>query len=208
MEDKKIIEENSRNYKMTLLYTQTRELQEKYNKELELSPSYYYLVYKKWLDDYKEKYNYKSIISKIENLDKYNNYDNIEKELSEKYNIDKNNLTIINSENVILNYFLYQTEHLEKYNLNVPKNIELINYKFFEDCLNNSQQIGFIKSDIYIGYQTILIVDNESRKKNKEVLFCCSLVQDEKDNYNFFIIVIYIIFFNDSICFIHLFHYS
>ena len=169
MEANHIIDENSKNYKMTLLYTQTKELHEKFNKKMELSPSYYYLVDKKWLDDYKERYQYKTIIQKLKNENKYNNYENIKAELSEKYKINEIDLTKIDVEKIISNFFSCQTQYLEQYKLEVPINIELVNNQFFEDCLKDSNQMGFIKTNVYIGDQTILIVDDENNKKNIDV---------------------------------------
>ena len=198
MEANHIIDENSKNYKMTLLYTQTKELHEKFNKKMELSPSYYYLVDKKWLDNYKERYQYKTIIQKLKNENKYNNYENIKAELSEKYKINEIDLTKIDVEKIISNFFSCQTQHLEQYKLEVPINIELVNNQFFEDCLKDSNQIGFIKTNVYIGDQTILIVDDKKNNKNIDVLYCCSLFPSDADNYNFFVKVEYILIFNDT----------
>ena len=197
MEDYDEIEENSKKYKMTLLFAQTKELHERYNSDMELSPMPYYLVDKNWLDNYKEKNDYKRIFPNLLKSNKYNNYFATKSELSKSYQINKNDLTSIDVEKIISNYFSYQTEYLEKYQLNVPINIELIFYKFFEDCLNNCHQMGFIKTDIYIGNQTILIVDEESSKNNNSVLYCCSLVPNEPGNYNFNVKVEYILFFRD-----------
>ena len=105
MEDNHIIDENLKNYKMTLLYTQTKELHEKFNKKMELSPSYYYLVDKKWLNDYQKRFQYETIIQKLKNENKYNNYENIKAELSEKYKINENDLPTIDVENIISNFF-------------------------------------------------------------------------------------------------------
>ena len=149
MEDYDEIEENSKKYKMTLLFVQTKELHQRYNGVMESSPMAYYLVDKSWLDNYKEKNDYKRIFPSLLNSNKYNNYFATRSELSKSYEINKNDLTSIDVEKIISNYFSYQTERLEKYQLNVPINIELVYFKFFEDCLNNCHQMGFIKTDVF-----------------------------------------------------------
>ena len=53
------LNENKVKFKMALLYAQTRELKKLYEEDMELSPPNYYLVDKDWLDQYKEKNNYK-----------------------------------------------------------------------------------------------------------------------------------------------------
>ena len=59
--------------------------------------------------------------------------------------------------------------------MNVPINIELVFEDFIKDCLDNSESLGFTKTEVYLGNQTILILDEE--KSN--VLYCCSLVQNK-----------------------------
>ena len=78
--------------------------------------------------------------------------------------------------------------------MNVPINIELVFEDFIKDCLDNSEPLGFTKTEVYLGNQTILILDEE--KSN--VLYCCSLVQNEGDNFNFCVKVEYILFFNNK----------
>ena len=74
--------------------------------------------------------------------------------------------------------------------MNVPINIELVFEDFIKDCLDNSEPLSFTKTEVYLGNQTILILDEE--KSN--VLYCCSLVQNEGDNFNFCVKGIYFIF--------------
>ena len=198
MKDYDEIEENSKKYKMALLFAQTKELHERYNEDMELSPFSYYLIDKKWLDNYKEKNDYKKIFPNLLNSFKCNNYFTTKMKLSKLYEINKNDLTLMGVENAMSNLFSYQTEFLEKYQINVPKYIELVFDRFFKDCFySNLGQIGFIKTDIYIGNQTILIVDDESYKNNNSVLYCCSLLPIEPGNYNFSVKVEYILFFKD-----------
>ena len=190
MEDSQEIEENAKIYKMTLLYTQTKYLYAKYNKEMTLSPEMYYLVDKKWLDDYKQKYNYNKIVEKLKDMPGYDDYFQVRYQVGNNYKIDKNQLTTIDVANLIENFLNSEKEVFEEYDLNVPKNIELVLQQFFKDCLNNSPQIGFTKTEVYIGNQTILIVDDE----RNDVLYCCSLVPNDENNFNFCVKVEYILF--------------
>ena len=75
MEDIQEIKDNLKTYKMTLLFTQTRHLHEIYNEEMTLSPETYYLVDKKWLDNYQKKNIYDKIVKKLKNTLEYNNYE-------------------------------------------------------------------------------------------------------------------------------------
>ena len=184
------LEENSKSYKMTLLYTQTSELHKKYNEEMELSPMKYYLVDKKWLDDYKTKNNYNEFAKKLMNNPNYTDYISVEFKLSKSINIDKKQLTVIDVENIINNFFSSKKEHIEKYDLDVPINIELVYERFFEDCLKDYNQIGFSKFDVYLGNKDILISEDENK-----VIYCCSLVSNDNNNYNFCVKVDYIIIF-------------
>ena len=61
-EDENDITQTQQFYKMALLYTQTKELHEKYEQEMQISPLKYYLVAKKWLDNYKSKNNYNAVL--------------------------------------------------------------------------------------------------------------------------------------------------
>ena len=123
MEDSQEIKRNAETYKMTLLFTQTRLLHKSYNQEKILSPFTYYLVDKDWLDNYKKKNNYDKIVKKLKDSPGYDDYFAVRDKLLKDLDIDKNNLTSIEVENVIEYFFLSKKQNLEKYQLNVPKNI-------------------------------------------------------------------------------------
>ena len=198
MEDNQAINDNAKKYKMTLLFTQTKYLYDLYNKNMELSPEIYFLVDKKWLDDYKQRNEYNKIVQKLINSPGYNNYHMDKIKIKNEFGVDKNkdDFTTIDVGDQIKNFFALAKKNLEDYQINVPKNFELVLSNFFSDCLNNSSQLGFPKTDVYLGNQTILIVDEE---KN-EVLYCCSLVKNEENNFNFCVKVDYILFFEDPDC--------
>ena len=194
MENSEEIKEKANIYKMTLLFTQTRFLHETYNANMVLSPFTFYLVDKKWLDNYKQKNNYEKIAQKLKESTGYNDYFSIKEKLLKEFNEDKNILITKDVENITDNFISHEKQILEKYQLNVPKNIELVSEHFIIDCLNNSTQLGFTKAEVFMGNETILIID----KENNNILYCCSLEQNKEDDYNFCVKVEYILFFKDK----------
>ena len=189
-EDENDITQTQQFYKMALLYTQTKELHEKYEQEMQISPLKYYLVAKKWLDNYKSKNNYNAVVEKLKDSPKYNDYYSAKLELSRMHKIDKNKLTTIEVENIIENFFATETVHIEQYGIDIPQNIELVYEEFFKDCLNNSNTMGFTNTEVYIGNHDILIND-----ENNKALYCCSLIQSENNNFNFEVKVEYLLIF-------------
>ena len=59
---------------------------------MQLSPPNYYLVDKDWLDQYKEKNNYKTECEKFKNFD-FQDYDSFKLNIKNEYSIDENNFT-------------------------------------------------------------------------------------------------------------------
>ena len=176
-------------YKMALLYAQTKELHKAFNHKMELSPLKYYLVSKKWVDDYKLKYNYNNVVEKLKNSSKFNEYYSAKVELN-MTKIDKNRFTTMDVEKIIDNFFSCELIHVKEYEIDIPKNIELVYEKFFEDCLNNSNMMGFKNTEVYVGNQDILINDEENK-----ALYCCSLVKSDDNNFNFEVKVEYLLLF-------------
>ena len=78
---------------MKLLYTQTRELHERYKqKNLKMFSNYYVLVDKNWLDDYKQNNDYDEIVEELESTEGYNDYLTVKKNLLEELDINENDL--------------------------------------------------------------------------------------------------------------------
>ena len=165
MENSEEIKEKANIYKMTLLFTPTRFLHETYNANMVLSPFTLYLVDKKWLDNYKEKNNYEKIAQKLKESTGYNDYFSIKEKLLKEFNEDKNILITKDVENITDNFISHEKQILEKYQLNVPKNIELVSEHFIIDCLNNSTQLGFTKAEVFMGNETILTIDKEKNTR-------------------------------------------
>ena len=66
--------QNINNFKMALLFFQTKELKRKYENKMELSPEQYRLVNKEWLDNFKNICNYKNAIQNFNFINDISNY--------------------------------------------------------------------------------------------------------------------------------------
>ena len=188
-EDGNNLIKNEEYYKMGLLYTQTMELYNRLNQPMELSPFEYYLINKKWLDNYKIKYKYNSVVQKLKNNPIFNQYSSAKKELLEHYIFENNKLSI-NEENMLDNSFCVETMPIGFKQMTVPKNIELVFKDCFEDCFDNAIQMEFKKTEVYIGNKDILIYDKEING-----LYCCSLLPNDNENINFAVKVEYVLIF-------------
>ena len=65
----------------------------------------YYLVDKKWLDDYKKKNGYDEIVEELENAKGYNDYSTVKKNLLEELDLNEIDLASIGTHYVIENSF-------------------------------------------------------------------------------------------------------
>ena len=192
MESKKE-EEKYKKYKLSLLYIQTKELRKLYENQMEIIPKYYYLVNKKWLDDYKKENNYKIIVEECQNFDNWKDYDDFKKKRLKLLNIkeeevkrefkeqDVEKAKIINTEIKIF-------EQKFKYNING----ELIKDNFFLENIINSRD--FTQYEVLIGNKTILINDEE----NENYVYSYSLNEDLENEDNFFIEIKSVLMFQNS----------
>ena len=114
MEDNQEIKDIIKTCKMKLLFTQTRYLNETYNKKNLLLIEDFYLVDKKWLDDYKKGNNYDKIVEELKNPQEYNDYSDVKDKLLEESGIVNNDLlTTIGEENITGNFFLQKNKNLK-----------------------------------------------------------------------------------------------
>lgn len=145
MEEKKL--------EMSLLYAQSKEIIKLYFQEIQknkINILKYYIVPKKWLDNYKLKNNYSSI--KEENP----SCDNID--YQNKINLLDEELKSIES--------LKEKEFIEKYNINYPKNFTLVK----KEILNNLNETYLY--EVILGEKNIFIFDNNKENKNKSIFIC------------------------------------
>ena len=200
MEVSQEIKDKIKTCKMKLLFTQTRELYEEFQKEdLFRNHNLYYIVDKRWLDDYKKKNGYDKIVTELKDNQEYKDYRAVKENLLKELNIDEKVFTTIGQEN-LKNSFSIEKQNLEDYQLKVPKNIELVSYSFIkDDYLGDSpeksselQYLNFYGG--YLGDKTIIIYGTEG---NIYFAYCCSLLPNKENEYNFSIKVDYILIFND-----------
>jgi len=147
MEEKKL--------EMSLLYAQSREIIKLYFQEIQknkINILKYYIVPKKWLDNYKLKNNYSSIKEENPSCD----------------NIDYQNKINLLDEELKLIESLKEKEFIEKYNINYPKNFTLVK----KEILNNLNEEYLY--EVILGEKNIFIFDNNKENKNKTI-FICSL---------------------------------
>ena len=189
MEEKNDINtvEKTKNYLLSLLYMQTKELHNSYIAQIK-GKNNYYLVKKEWLDDYKKSNNYNQTIKNM-NSNRNNNFQNyldFKQKMTKSLNIKQNEI-INNIENFSENNdYLCPKETFENFgkNINFPKCGELIR----EDYFTNSPGWTGKNNPLYqalIGYDSIIIIDNNL----KNTIYICSLIDDDNDigNYNFYV---------------------
>ena len=181
-----MIQYNKKNYKMSLLFIQTKELKRFYNSKMENILRKYHLVDKSWLDDFKAKNDYKSA-DMFDSFNDWKTYEDFREVMGDSFLVEDNLFT-----RMFISIACKKEKY--KYDINFPINAELVCLQYFLDCLKGT--VICPTCDILIGDKSIIIVDNESKSKNKAVIFICSLIGREED-YNFCINVEHIINYNN-----------
>ena len=91
----KEIKENKQNYKMSLLFIQTKELKRLFNSKMENSLKKYHIVDKSWLDEFKAKNEYKSAIEMFDSFNDWQNYEDFRDVMGDSFLVDDNFFTRI-----------------------------------------------------------------------------------------------------------------
>lgn len=159
-----------------LLYGQALELHRLYYQELgikHLTPlKKYYLIDKKWLDEYKIANEYNSVLQDAEQY-QYDDYNTFKSKIMSrlKKNSQKKSLKIDSPK--------LEQGLIQDYNILFPKNfVPVIKEIFSESFLNYTSS-----NEVIIGEKNIFIFDNESQKENSKTdnIFICS-IQFNEDN--------------------------
>jgi hypothetical protein len=179
--------QNINNFKMALLFFQTKELKRKYENRMELSPEQYRLVNKEWLDNFKNSYNYNEAMQTFNSFNDYSNYHDIKYRISQQLNINENNIT--NEDQNIMNNNCQIKKEKYQSNFEYPIDIELVKEQFFQDC--NLGDIGFPMCNVYLGDKTIFVIDDQ----RDMIAYHCSLVENQEKTYNFLIQVNSLLYF-------------
>ena len=185
--------QNKRRYKMALLFIQTKELKKLYYSEMENSPRNYNLVNKEWLDNYKDKNNYKYAITLLNSFEDWKDYSEFKHKISKYFQIEENNFTQYGADDALDNImnFSLQKENISNY-ISYPTNCELVKIEFFNDCSKGS--VGFPQYNVWIGNKLIIINDSETNN----VLFLCSLIDNQENINNCLIKINYILAFQNE----------
>ena len=182
----------SKNVEIGLLYFQSLEIQMLYNQEIpknSFNPTKYYLLPKKWIDEYKSKFNY-NFIKKNYNIDDCSNYDDFKSKI-----IQSNSFLSKNSESSQN----LQMSPIEGNFIQIPRKKIQYPVDFFpvKEEILRKYLVG--KNDylyeLIIGGNNIFIIDNKSKKN----IFVCSLNydNDEVEEIDDFVInVNYILMYN------------
>ena len=147
---------------MSLLYTQSIEIIKLYHQEIKkniLNILKYYIVPKKWLDNYKSK----------------NNYDSNKEEIP--FSINQNKINIDLNEEINSIESLKETGSIEKYKICYPKNFTLVKKEIF----NNLNEIYLY--EVIIGEKNIFIFDNNKESKDKNIFICSLNYENSPSNY-------------------------
>ena len=171
-----LIEYNKKNYKMSLLFIQTKELKRLYNSKMENSLKKYYLVDKSWLDEYKRKNDYKSA-DMFDSFNDWKNYDDFKEVMGDTFLVDDDFFTRL--------FIKVKCEKGIYKNKEYPKNIELVCEEYFDDCFKGSVTCPLY--DILIGNKSLIMFDSESEEKNKDItLYICTRIGKEGDFTEFY----------------------
>ena len=193
MQSKKIdqsnemIEYNKKNYRMSLLFIQTKELKRFYESKMDSFTKFYCTVDKEWLDQYKKYYDYLNTCKMFESFNEWKDYYDFKKVIGDSFLVEDSSFTKI-YKNIGCKRKIYKND------IDYPINCELIFPQYLLDCLK-----GYVSSksyDILIGDKSIIIID-ENKKKDKAIIFLCSLIEGKENKNNFSIKVDYIINFNN-----------
>ena len=182
------IKDNKQNYKMSLLFIQTKELKRLLDSKMENSLRKYHIVDKSWLDEFKSKNDYKSAIEMFDSFNDWKNYEDFRDVMGDSFLVDDNFFTRI-----------FSTIKCKRVNFKnsiyYPKNFELVCAQYFIDCFKGV--LACPSCQVLIGDKSIIIYDDECKNKKKPIIYICSLKNEKEGEYSFEIQVDCILSYND-----------
>ena len=182
----------SKNSEMALLYIQSLEIQMLYNQEIpknKFNPIKYYLVPKKWIDEYKNIFNYNAIKQKYINID-CSDYNSLKSKILQSSSfLSKNSDSSMNSKiPQIENNFT----QIPRYQIEYPDDFFPVKEEILQKYFNGKKEYLY---ELIIGENKIFVIDNRTNKN----IFVCSLNYDNEDSEeidDFVINVDYILAYN------------
>ena len=165
----------SKNSEMALLYIQSLEIQMLYNQEIpknKFNPIKYYLVPKKWIDEYKNLFNYNTIKQKYINID-FSDYNSLKSKILQSSSfLSKNSDSSMNSKiPQIENNFT----QIPRYQIEYPNDFFPVKEEILQQYFNGKKEYLY---ELIIGENKIFVIDNKSKKN----IFVCSLNYDNEDS--------------------------
>ena len=157
-----------------LLYGQSLELIKLYNQEFGekfLEKEKFYLVDKKWLDNYKINLEFNLIKEDAEQY-QYDSYEIFKSKITSRL---KRNTT---KKPLKINPPKLEQELLTDYGILMPKNFVLVKKEILESSFLKS----FLTYDIIIGEKNIFIFDNKSENSKTDNIFICSMKFNEDND--------------------------
>ena len=163
-------------YIMSLLYLQTRDLKNKVGHDTESQKCV--LISKEVLDKYKKDNNYNSMKSSSDYLLDIadSGYEDHKTTLRKKYNIDENKLPVMDPILLIDMNWSLNKQFLDIDNIEYPDKMEIISYKYFQDCY---------KGNTINKTYDVLIVSDVVIIRDEDVVYLCSIIKGGENDYNF-----------------------
>jgi len=165
---------NSEKLEAYLLYGQSLELIKLYNQEFGenfLEKEKFFLVDKKWLDNYKINLEFNLIKEDAEQY-QYDSYEIFKSKITSRL---KRNTT---KKPLKINPPKLEQELLTDYGILMPKNFVLVKKEILESSFLKS----FLTYDIIIGEKNIFIFDNKSENSKTDNIFICSMKFNEDND--------------------------
>ena len=178
---------NVKKYIMALLFIQTKDLRKFYEGK-NMVQNKCFLIDKNWINNLKNKYNYKESVSTFNSFNDWENYNDFKSKIINSFNIEKDDIINLNEE--MGNNFQIKKEKLDD-GTEYPVDIELVNEQFFKDC-NMNLRIPLYT--VFIGNKSIFFVEDQ----RDNILYHCSLFEGPEYDSNFLIKVNSIFIFQES----------
>ena len=177
---------NVKKYIMALLFIQNKDLRKIYEGK-NMVQNKCFLIDKNWINNLKNKYNYKESVSTFNSFNDWENYNDFKSKIINSFNIDKDDIISLNEE--MGNNFQIKKEKLDD-GTEYPVDIEVVNEQFFIDC-NMNLRIPLYT--VFIGNKSIFFVEDQ----RDNILYHCSLFEGPEYDSNFLIKVNSIFIFQE-----------
>ena len=178
---------NVKKYTMALLFIQAKDLRKTYEGN-NMVQKKCFLIDKNWINNLKNKYDYKESLSSFISFNNLENYDDFKSKVISSIKLEEDDIITLNEE--IDDNFQIKKEKLDD-GTEYPVDIELVNEQFFKDCNMNLRIPPYT---VFIGNKSIFFEDVQ----NANILYHYSLIEGPENDNSFLIKVNSIFIFQDS----------